>query len=292
MRPFAFAFSVASCLSYPLVNGLEYPLPCLQRNKARGWKAPNRPHQGRVLEGLSGHTHGSGFRQNEARGRRGAGSSLGSLTALPPGVLGADAARPPGPPGYKSLPARSLNPRQEARECGRLEQKRTRGPPGRVPWPCGPPARAAGQGPRGDGGTFWTEPGAPFSPPSRRHPRTLRPAGGAGGVSASSRADGPGGGPRQDVSPRPGRTAPLGPVRRGQTLGGSLGPKTASEKCRGASTRPEWGSPGGPWPAPGPAASLPWALCLKSACGGQTDVTPVTLWPQIGRGTHSVEDAA
>ena len=65
-------------------------------------------------------------------------------------------------------------------------------------------------------------------------------------------------------------------------------PKTASEKCRAASTRPGWGSQGGPWPAPGPAASLPWALCLKSACVGQTDVTLVTLWPQTGRGTHSV----
>lgn len=52
------------------------------------------------------------------------------------------------------------------------------------------------------------------------------------------------------------------------------------------------GSPGGPPPPPGPAALLPRALCLKSACGGRTDVTLVTLWLQTGHGTQHLKDAA
>ena len=152
-----------------------------------------------------------------------------------------------------------------------------RGPRGERPGPAARRLQLRGRDPACTGHVrdpAW----GPFLTAVQRRPRTLRRAGGAGGRLRLLGADGPGGRARQGVRPRPGRKAPLGAARRGQTLGGSLGPNTASEKRRGASTRPP----------PGPAASLPRALCRKSARGGRTDATPVTLWPQTGCGTHGV----
>lgn len=107
-----------------------------------------------------------------------------------------------------------------------------------------------------------------------------------------------GGGPRQDLSPRPGRKAPL---RRGGGGGARRGAGADPERLSWPLNRfgdaqrgvhAAGGSPGGPPPPPGPAALLPRALCLKSACGGRTDVTLVTLWLQTGHGTQHLKDAA
>lgn len=121
--------------------------------------------------------------------------------------------------------------------------------PSRAPWALRPAAQRCGAGTRVRGivrdpawGPFLTAPSGAYGRGGRGSPPP--PADVSWGT-------GPPG-----VSPKPGRTAPVGAARRGQTLGGS---SALTRLRRSAEGRPRGrgGAAGKFWPPPSPAPSLP-----------------------------------